>query len=544
MCNIVRAMSAASPTQIAESRILGVALDRKADSAMAEPRVPHASTDKPPDNTGDLKSIMEADIRARRTRNLARQRLAKALQEQAQAEQQLSRADIDLRQMRMRLVAIEQELHDGNGRASQIGPRSLARDTVITHSGTASQHVANTDAAADGRPRFAEQLTRFEMVRRANTELQSQLAEAEAVGDNLRAALTGMREQAYASRAELDRIKAAEAVLRKEIHATQRVADERKNDLAMLLHRSATTETALKNGLDAAVAIEAQTAAIHERNSLAVAARGAALSEAQTVEDSVLKARRRLEDGRVAMAMAERMQADLDARRIADQQQAKYARELEDEQKVGAELAHDLDAARAAAAATAAALNREIASRAQAQSRLESMRETVAQLESDTVNAQLAAGAAKERLKLLHIELADQAASIGHAQERAREMRLATARDTAEHARIAAGTSAPRTPSTGALPSPLLKPANPRGPERRGAPVKARRLVILGVFVCTAVTMYLVPRHWPAKNPTSQGAARTTAAPAIQPARPISPGQDINLDLSMTKALKNPPPEH
>ena len=475
MCNIARAMSAASPTQLAESRILGVALDRKADSALAEPRVPHASADKPLDNTGGLKTIMEADIRARRTRDLARQRLAKALQEQAQAEQQLSRADIDLRQMRMRLVAIEQELHDGNGRASQIGARSLARDTVITHSGTASQHVANTDTAVDGRSRFAE---------------------------------------------------------------------ERKNTLATLLHRSATTETALKNGLDAAVAIEARTAAIHERNSLAVAARGAALSEAQTVEDSVLKARRRLEDGRVAMAMAERMQADLDARRIADQQQAKYARELEDEQKVGAELAHDLDAARAAAAAAAAALNREIASRAQAQSRLESMRETVAQLESDTVNAQLAAGAAKERLKLLHIELADQAASIGHAQERAREMRLATARDTAEHARIAAGTSAPRTPSTGALPSPLLKPANPRGPERRGAPVKARRLVILGVFVCTAVTMYLVPRHWPAKNPTSQGAARTTAAPAIQAARPISPGQDINLDLSMTKALKNPPPEH
>ena len=105
-------MSAASPTQIAESRILGVALDRKADSALAEPRVPHASADKPLDNTGGLMTIMEADIRARRTRDLARQRLARALQEQAQAEQQLSRADIDLRQMRMRLVAIEQELHD------------------------------------------------------------------------------------------------------------------------------------------------------------------------------------------------------------------------------------------------------------------------------------------------------------------------------------------------------------------------------------------------------------------------------------------------
>jgi chromosome segregation ATPase len=270
----------------------------------------------------DLSSIIKADTHARRLRDMARARLERARGEKLETEQQLHRLDFDLRQLRARQAAMEQEL--ANARPGDTPPR---------FPGAAPATDAARSLIEQERTVLRQRARALDALRQGSRELQVQLADAEAVESGLRDTLALIRGRVQATRAELERLQDSEDAQRIELDRAHATAAELNAALADTAQRANAAGAALKRDTEALAALEAKAAAAHCRHGDATIEHTAAEQEALRAEADLMAAKQRITEARDALALADRGLEQLEARRLeatrlaAERQAATMAQE-------------------------------------------------------------------------------------------------------------------------------------------------------------------------------------------------------------------------
>lgn len=486
--------------------------------------------DASPREDARLMAVMAAEIRARRMRDLASERLARARAEQVEIEEALRRADVTIRQGRARLAAIA----DANTAAADM------------HEAGASDEQARALAS------------RRELI----ADLGRQLAECESEARGQAAALEARRLDSERMRRHLDTAHAEEAELRRGIEATRHTAIELSGELGDLNTQCADLHARLKREIESVAALEAELDTLLRRRDLVEATRqataeriaaaeilhaedeqrhSAAVAQSRALRDELarleaerteleaaiaaenratLQANAMLAESRQSRALAEQdLAATLQARDDTTARQAALADELErtrasqrDEQAARDDIERQLDATRQQAATLADALNRETADLARTQQRLRKVR------------------SARER--------------------RSAELESALSTDSPDHEAFPARSHAAMDPSLDPIAAPSAVPPSPvpadsPGPARKVGAAWRPRAALACAFGAAALAIYLVPRLWPGGKPptgTPEAAAEKPLATVTAPPGDIYPADPgAQRDLSLAREMRLPP---
>jgi chromosome segregation ATPase len=517
---------------------------------------------------------MAEEIRVRRMRDLARERLAKARAEQVEIEEELRRADVTIRQGRARLAAF-----------ADVDP--AAPDV---HDAGASAADARTLAS------------RRELIE----DLARRLAESESEARGLSAALEAGQAVIAAARRQLDGARAEEANLRRDIETTRHAAIALSGELGDIHAQCADLQSRIRAEVESVTVLETELDTVLRRHDLVSKTRQATLERIAESERDHAAAESRRSD---MAARNEALQAEI-ASLESDiaQWQARLEAARRERENLSAECARldvriaGLGADRATLASTLKAesdaaerVRRQLDEASRARAGLEQeidrlhieirdltrLRDAIAQ-ESATARAGLADEQAarddiERSIQGIRKDAATEAETLNHEtaelariRHRLRKVRAARERHAAElELAQSAGTEGARAtlveaasvvsdasfPSSGApdfatppIPAPALatpdiQAFNPRIPANQATrPGWRPRIALALAFGVAALAIYLVPRLWPGGRAAPETARPANATPAatiaVQPAELYGADPEAQRDLTLTLEMR------
>ncbi|MFN0162471.1 MAG: hypothetical protein ACKVQQ_14665 [Burkholderiales bacterium] len=429
-----------------------------------------------PEGAADLKSLILADVQARRARDLARERIERSLAEQADAGEKLRRQEDALANTRALVVQTataadhaERDLEDATARLTRV-KAALARQVAAARS-LASEAAAACEAERALAGQYTQDLARE---RDAREHLDALLGMARRERDALEQDMATLRQADADARAKHEELRAAARALKDELAAMPQA-----NPGAALAD--------LRARLAADRATVVREAEAWREQRLALAREGAAETELRA---------------RLVAAKSERDSLATDLRVV---------------EAAATALASDLDANRNAAAALAVEINRQVTARATQTARATALGVALARLalRTDQTTTQLAARRAEHEelqarvreLRLQNANLVADSARLAATNRHEKRQAEAAARsapptdDASDAGLVPSAQAANESPPTDAGPSPSPRAEEwPQGPVAWPSPQPRKRARgwLLGiVFAAAAAAIYLVPRYLP-----------------------------------------------